>query len=274
MRLVGSAQANLFASVSAGINALFGPLHGGANQAVLEMLERIQADGGDVEAFVGKVKDKEAGVRLMGFGHRVYKNYDPRAAIIKKAADEVLAKLGKDDPLLDIANAPRGDRARRRLLRRAQALPERRLLHRPHLQGDGLPDRMFTVLFALGRLPGWIAQWREMMSDPETKIGRPRQIYTGAAQRDYAGQPDPSAARASTGPRPRVGGLRCASSSTKRSGARAPEAEDRSARNTRGMTAGLTDSAKDETVTVVAGGVRPTTFRPRGRTGPTCVRRR
>ena len=141
VRLVGSAQANLFASVSAGINALFGPLHGGANQAVLEMLEQIQDDGGDVDEFVRKVKNKEDGVKLMGFGHRVYKNYDPRAAIVKKTADELLEKLGIQDPLLDIALQLEQVALVRRLLHRAQALPERRLLHRPDLQGDGLPDQ-------------------------------------------------------------------------------------------------------------------------------------
>ena len=140
VRLVGSSNANLFASVSAGVNALFGPLHGGANQAVLEMLQRIHEDGDDVDGFVRRVKDKEPGVKLMGFGHRVYKNYDPRAAIVKKATTEVLEKLGVDDPLLDIAMRLEEVALVRRLLRLAQALPERRLLHRGHLQGDGLPD--------------------------------------------------------------------------------------------------------------------------------------
>ncbi len=141
VRLVGSSQANLFASVSAGINALFGPLHGGANQAVLEMLEGIRDSDDDVDGFMTKVKNKEAGVRLMGFGHRVYKNYDPRAAIIKKTADQVLQQLAGGDELLDIALRLEEIALERRLLRRAQALPERRLLHRPDLQGDGLPDR-------------------------------------------------------------------------------------------------------------------------------------
>ena len=140
VRLVGSSQANLFASVSAGINALFGPLHGGANQAVLEMLERIQSAQYATEEFMTKVKNKEAGVRLMGFGHRVYKNYDPRAAIVKKTADEILAKTAGGDRAARDRDGARGDRPRRRLLHRAQALPERRLLHGPHLQGDGLPD--------------------------------------------------------------------------------------------------------------------------------------
>jgi citrate synthase len=185
VRLVGSAQANLFASVSAGINALFGPLHGGANQAVLEMLEQIQANGGDVDEFVRKVKNKEAGVKLMGFGHRVYKNYDPRAAIIKKTAHELLEKLGSQDELLDIA-----------LKLEQVALSDEYFIERklyPNVdfytgllyKAMGFPPKMFTVLFALGRLPGWIAQWREMIADPETKIGRPRQLYIGATERDY-----------------------------------------------------------------------------------------
>jgi len=185
VRLVGSSQANLFASVSAGINALFGPLHGGANQAVLEMLDKIQSSEDDVDTFMKRVKDKEDGVRLMGFGHRVYKNYDPRAAIIKKTADELLAKLGATDERLEIA-----------LRLEEIALNDDYFIERklyPNVdfytgliyKAMGFPERMFTVLFALGRLPGWIAQWREMISDPQTKIGRPRQIYTGAAERDY-----------------------------------------------------------------------------------------
>ena len=186
VRMVGSSQANLFASVSAGINALFGPLHGGANQLVLEMLERIHLDGGDVTAFVKKVKNHSDGVRLTGFGHRVYKNYDPRAKIVKKTADEILHKLGVNDPLLDIA-----------LALEEQALADDYFVERklyPNVdfytgliyRAMGFPTRMFTVLFALGRLPGWIAHWREMMIDPETKIGRPRQVYTGHTEREYA----------------------------------------------------------------------------------------
>jgi citrate synthase len=185
VRMVGSTQANLFASISAGINALFGPLHGGANQSVLEMLEHIRVDGGDVDAFVAKVKNHSDGVRLMGFGHRVYKNYDPRAKIVKKTADEILHKLGVSDPLLDIA-----------LALEAKALADDYFIERklyPNVdfytgliyRAMGFPTRMFTVLFALGRLPGWIAHWREMISDPETKIGRPRQIYTGYVEREY-----------------------------------------------------------------------------------------
>ncbi|MGH4020461.1 MAG: citrate synthase [Pseudonocardiaceae bacterium] len=185
VRMVGSAQANLFASISAGINALFGPLHGGANQSVLEMLESIEADSGNVDTFVKRVKDREAGVRLMGFGHRVYKNYDPRAKIIKKTADDILARLGVNDKLLDLA-----------LTLEEKALSddyfvERRLYPNVDFytgliyRAMGFPTKMFTVLFAIGRLPGWIAHWREMISDPATKIGRPRQVYTGHSEREY-----------------------------------------------------------------------------------------
>ncbi|MFB0943947.1 MAG: citrate synthase [Candidatus Nanopelagicales bacterium] len=185
VRLVGSSHANLFASVSAGINALFGPLHGGANQAVLEMLGEIHDSGEGVEAFIQRVKAREDGVKLMGFGHRVYKNYDPRAAIVKKTAYEVLEALNVKDPLLDIA-----------LQLEAVALEDPYFIERklyPNVdfytgliyKAMGVPTRMFTVLFALGRLPGWIAQWREMIEDPTTKIGRPRQVYTGAIERSY-----------------------------------------------------------------------------------------
>ncbi|GLL15455.1 citrate synthase [Pseudonocardia halophobica] len=186
VRLVGSSQANLFASISAGVNALFGPLHGGANQAVLEMLTRIQeVEDGNVDAFVERVKNKEKGAKLMGFGHRVYKNYDPRAKIVKQNADEVLKALGVTDPLLDIAM---------KLEEKALAddyFVERKLYPNVDFytgviyRAMGFPTKMFTVLFALGRLPGWIAHWREMMSDPQNKIGRPRQLYIGATERDY-----------------------------------------------------------------------------------------
>ncbi|MBA9004859.1 citrate synthase [Thermomonospora cellulosilytica] len=185
VRLVGSSHANLFSSISAGVNALWGPLHGGANQAVLEMLERIHAEGGDVDAFVERVKNKEPGLKLMGFGHRVYRNYDPRAAVVKKATTKVLDRLGKADPLLDIAM---------RLEEVALAddyFVERKLYPNVDFytgviyKALGFPTNAFTVLFALGRLPGWIAQWREMMSDPTTKIGRPRQVYTGPTERHY-----------------------------------------------------------------------------------------
>jgi len=185
VRLVGSSQANLFASVSAGINALFGPLHGGANQAVLEMLEAIQADGGDIGRFVERVKKKEPGVKLMGFGHRVYKNYDPRAAIVKETADTVLDKLGGDNELLDLA------RQLEEIALSDDYFVERKLYPNVDFytgliyRAMGFPVRMFTVLFALGRLPGWIAQWREMIADPTTKIGRPRQVYTGETERAF-----------------------------------------------------------------------------------------
>jgi citrate synthase len=187
VRLVGSAHANLFNSVSAGIHALSGPLHGGANQAVLEMLGKLHASGDDPKKFMEKVKNKEDGVRLMGFGHRVYKNYDPRAAIIKKYADEVLEKLGQNDPLLDIA------KGLEEIALADDYFVERKLYPNVDFytgliyKAMGFESKMFTVLFAIGRLPGWIAQWREMMTDPETKIGRPRQIYTGEAERSYPG---------------------------------------------------------------------------------------
>ncbi len=183
VRLVGSSHANLFASVSAGVNALFGPLHGGANEAVLQMLEGIRAEGGDVAAFVNRVKDREAHAKLMGFGHRVYKNYDPRAAVVRDATRQVLAELGKPDQLLDIAVELE------QIALADDYFVERKLYPNVDFytgiiyKAMGFPTRMFTALFALGRLPGWIAQWREMMSDPATKIGRPRQVYTGAKER-------------------------------------------------------------------------------------------
>ncbi|GAA3279944.1 citrate synthase [Nesterenkonia halobia] len=187
VRLVGSAQANMFASISAGVNALYGPAHGGANEAVLKMLRQIQ--GGDItpETFMEKVKNKEDGVRLMGFGHRVYKNYDPRARVVKGIADDVLAKLGGDDELFEIAQ-----RLEQKALEDDYFI-ERKLYPNVDFytgliyKAMGFPEKMFTVLFALGRLPGWIAQWREMIQDPSTKIGRPRQIYTGATERHYPG---------------------------------------------------------------------------------------
>ncbi|MFB0835628.1 citrate synthase [Arthrobacter halodurans] len=185
VRLVGSSNANMFASVSAGINALFGPAHGGANEAVLKMLRQIQADGVKPEDYMEKVKNKEDGVRLMGFGHRVYKNYDPRAKIIKKTAHDILNKLGGNDELLEIAM---------RLEERALAddyFIERKLYPNVDFytgliyKAMGFPEKMFTVLFAIGRLPGWIAQWREMIQDPQLKIGRPRQLYIGEGERHY-----------------------------------------------------------------------------------------
>ncbi|WP_433133493.1 citrate synthase [Micromonospora sp. CA-240977] len=185
VRLVGSSNANLFASVSAGVNALFGPLHGGANQAVLEMLQQIHAGDDDVRSFVRKVKNKEDGVKLMGFGHRVYKNYDPRAAIVKKAAQDVLGRMAKPDPLLDIAMELEEIALADDFFVSRRLYPNVDFYTGLIYKAMGFPTKMFTVLFALGRLPGWIAQWREMIGDPETKIGRPRQVYVGAPERDY-----------------------------------------------------------------------------------------
>ncbi|HEY3470480.1 MAG TPA: citrate synthase [Amycolatopsis sp.] len=185
VRLVGSSEANLFASISAGINALFGPLHGGANAAVLDMLEGIQADGGDVAKFVERVKNKEKGVKLMGFGHRVYKNYDPRAKIIKNTADEILGKLKGGDQLLDIAKKLEEVALSDDYFVSRKLYPNVDFYTGLIYRALGFPTKFFTVLFALGRLPGWIAHWREMINDPATKIGRPRQIYTGYASRDY-----------------------------------------------------------------------------------------
>jgi citrate synthase len=185
VRTVGSSHANLYASVAAGILALWGPLHGGANQKVIEMLERIRADGGNVAKFVRMAKDKDSGFRLMGFGHRVYKNFDPRATVIKNACDKVLAQLGIDDPVLDLA---------KQLEEAALAddyFVERKLYPNVYLYSGiihraiGIPVNMFTVMFALGRLPGWIGQWKEMMDDPTHRITRPRQIYQGNTEVDY-----------------------------------------------------------------------------------------
>jgi citrate synthase len=184
VRIVGSSDANLYASVASGISALWGPLHGGANQAVIEMLEAIKADGGDADKWLAKAKDKNDPFRLMGFGHRVYKNFDPRATIIKEACDNVLNKLGVNDPILDIA---------KKLEQAALSDPyfiERKLYPNVDFYSGiiyraiGFPTEMFTVLFALGRLPGWIAQWKEMHENKEP-IGRPRQIYVGKTARDY-----------------------------------------------------------------------------------------
>ncbi len=185
VRLVGSSEANLFASISAGINALFGPLHGGANAAVLDMLEGIKNDGGDVAKFVERVKNKEKGVKLMGFGHRVYKNYDPRAKIIKNTADEILGKLKGGDQLLEIAKKLEETALSDDYFIERKLYPNVDFYTGLIYRALGFPTKFFTVLFALGRLPGWIAHWREMINDPATKIGRPRQIYTGHATRDY-----------------------------------------------------------------------------------------
>jgi citrate synthase len=184
VRLVGSTGANLYASVSAGINALSGPLHGGANEAVLEMLGRIRDSGEGVAKFVERVKNKEEGVKLMGFGHRVYKNYDPRAKIVKESADEVLAQLGVSDPLLDLAKELEQIALEDDYFKERRLYPNVDFYTGVIYKAMGFPTRMFTVLFAIGRLPGWVAHWREMNEDPQTKIGRPQQLYTGSAARD------------------------------------------------------------------------------------------
>ncbi|MEV7289586.1 citrate synthase [Streptomyces sp. NPDC093252] len=185
VRLVGSSQANMFASISAGISALWGPLHGGANQSVLEMLEGIRDSGGDVDTFIRKVKNKEDGVRLMGFGHRVYKNFDPRAKIIKAAAHDVLSALGKSDELLDIALKLEEHALSDDYFTERKLYPNVDFYTGLIYRAMGFPTEMFTVLFALGRLPGWIAQWHEMIKEPGSRIGRPRQIYTGVVERDF-----------------------------------------------------------------------------------------
>ncbi len=185
VRLVGSSNANLFASVSAGINALFGPLHGGANQAVLEMLKGIHNSGGGVNTFIRQVKNREDGVKLMGFGHRVYKNYDPRATLVKQAAHEVFEVLGINDPLLDIAMRLEEVALADDFFISRKLYPNVDFYTGLIYKAMGFPSRMFTVMFALGRLPGWIAQWREMIDDPATKIGRPRQVYIGEPERNY-----------------------------------------------------------------------------------------
>jgi citrate synthase len=185
VRLVGSGQANIFSSVAAGIHALSGPLHGGANQEVLEMLEEIVDAGGDVEPFVTRAKDKNDPFRLMGFGHRVYKNFDPRARIIKKSADDVLAALGVDDPLLDVAQQLEEVALSDDYFIERKLYPNVDFYSGIIYRAIGFPTDMFTVLFALGRLPGWIAQWRELSSDPQARIFRPRQVYSGSARRDY-----------------------------------------------------------------------------------------
>lgn len=184
VRIVGSSQASIYASISAGINALWGPLHGGANQSVIEMLEAIKADGGDAKKYLDKAKDKNDPFRLMGFGHRVYKNFDPRAKIIKKAADDVLEKLGVNDPVLDIAKELEQAALNDQYFIDRQLYPNVDFYSGIIYRALGIPTDMFTVMFALGRLPGWIAQWKEMRENGEP-IGRPRQVYTGSNERDY-----------------------------------------------------------------------------------------
>ena len=183
VRLVGSSQANLFASVSAGVSALFGPLHGGANEAVLEMLTTIRDSGDTVERYIERVKNKEDGIRLMGFGHRVYKSFDPRATIVKATADQVLAELGLSDPLLDIAKQLEIAALSDDYFVERKLYPNIDFYTGVIYKAMGFPSRMYTVLFAIGRLPGWIAHWREMNQDPATKIGRPQQLYTGEPER-------------------------------------------------------------------------------------------
>lgn len=184
VRLVGSSHANIYSSISAGIGALWGPLHGGANQEVIEMLEAIKADGGDTQKYIDMAKDKSSGFRLFGFGHRVYKNFDPRARIIKKAADDVLAKLGVKDPVLDIAKTLEKAALEDEYFVSRKLYPNVDFYSGIIYRALGIPTNMFTVMFAIGRLPGWIAQWKEMRENKEP-IGRPRQVYTGATHREF-----------------------------------------------------------------------------------------
>jgi citrate synthase len=185
VRVVGSSRANLFASISAGIGALWGPLHGGANQQVIEMLDRIEAEGGDVQKFVDAAKDRKQNSRLMGFGHRVYKNYDPRAAILRKACADVLARLGIRSRQLEIAMKLEAIALHDEYFVSHKLYPNVDFYSGIIYKAMGIPVNMYTVLFAIGRMPGWIAQWLEGRSDPDNRIARPRQIYTGAAQRAY-----------------------------------------------------------------------------------------
>jgi citrate synthase len=195
VRIVGSSHANLYTSLSAGIAALWGPLHGGANQKVIEMLEGIRNDGGNTEKWLDKAKDKNDPFRLMGFGHRVYKNFDPRATIIKKSADQVLGKLGIHDPVLEIAKKLEEAALNDPYFVERKLYPNVDFYSGIIYRAIGFPTEMFTVLFALGRLPGWISQWREMMADKQP-IGRPRQIYTGQQERSYVSIEDRSAVTA------------------------------------------------------------------------------
>jgi len=185
VRLVGSSQANLFASVAAGICALWGPLHGGANQKVVEMLQMIEKDGRNVKKYVDMAKDKKTTFRLMGFGHRVYKNFDPRAKIIKEKADKILAKIGIHDPLLDIALELEKAALEDEYFIERKLFPNVDFYSGIIYKAIGIPLNMFPVMFAIGRMPGWIAQWKEMRETPEDRIGRPRQIYTGENLRNY-----------------------------------------------------------------------------------------
>tara|TARA_Y100000996_G_scaffold394861_1_gene359557 strand:- start:200 stop:817 length:618 start_codon:yes stop_codon:yes gene_type:complete len=179
VRMAGSSHADLFATISAGISALWGPRHGGANQAVIEMLDKINKDGGDYKKYVDMAKDKNSDFRLMGFGHRVYKNYDPRAKVLKKAATSVLDQLKIEDPLLDIARELEEIALNDEYFVQRKLYPNVDFYSGIIYRAMGIPTNMFTVMFALGRLPGWLAHWREMILDPKSKINRPRQIYTG-----------------------------------------------------------------------------------------------
>ncbi len=185
VRMAGSSTANLFASISAGIGALWGPLHGGANQAVITMLQKIKNDGGDYHKYINMAKDKESGFKLMGFGHRVYKNFDPRARILKASADRVLTELGVKDPLLDIAKNLEEIALKDEFFIERKLYPNVDFYSGIIYRAMGIPTNMFTVMFALGRLPGWIAQWKEMRENPSARIYRPRQIYVGETQRPY-----------------------------------------------------------------------------------------
>jgi citrate synthase len=185
VRLVGSARVNLYAAISAGLCALWGPLHGGANQAVLEMLSDIEANGGDVSPFIARAKDRKDPFRLMGFGHRVYKTYDPRAKIMKKTCDRILKKLKRHDPLLDIARKLEEVALKDPYFIDHNLYPNVDFYTGIVLRAIGIPLNMFTVMFAIGRLPGWISQWKESVDDPEWKLQRPRQIYVGLTERDY-----------------------------------------------------------------------------------------
>ena len=185
VRMVGSSGANLYASISAGVCALWGPLHGGANQAVIEMLDEIQADGGGLQKYVDKAKDKNDPFRLFGFGHRVYKNFDPRATILRKACESVLSRLGVHDPMLEVAQELEQIALKDEYFIERNLYPNVDFYSGIIYRAMGIPTNMFTVMFALGRLPGWIAHWKELREDPTARINRPRQIYTGATQRDF-----------------------------------------------------------------------------------------
>jgi citrate synthase len=185
VRMVGSSNANLFASISAGIGALWGPLHGGANEACVNMLDQIASDGGNVQKYVDMAKDKKDGFRLMGFGHRVYKNFDPRATIIRASCDKLLKKLNLDDPLFEVAQQLEEVALRDEYFIERKLYPNVDFYSGVIYRALGIPVQMFTVLFAIGRLPGWIAHWREMHANPSTRINRPRQVYTGSTERDF-----------------------------------------------------------------------------------------